>query len=401
MLLVKKWLNTYFKYWIYFLPVITLLLPLVCYPFLSTNQKINGYFIFTMTSSLGWFLALRRRENQLKTAAVQLLQTKIRKLTENNEGLRQIRASLEERQQETVQLQIQNQKIKNNLLRLQGLFMKTKGENQKLEALLVHRTEENQCLKIQIDSLMQECSEKTEEVQNLNRELTEALAYQQALNDEYQATFSEQRNMLDKRQVYIGKLENKVQDLMYEIRNLLQLESDIAENISSQEANAFTGDISFQLSNELKKIAFKAENIEAASSLTASRYIHRDTTLHNYSLECRQLFDSLREENLGMLFVYARQSQKAVFANTLFKAWTGYCVEDFLKFDSDIVISGRRLWMEDLLSSKENCSGKLVIKTKSHGPLPFRYCLMALNKGPLQHHVLGVLYPIHKEVIQS
>ncbi|WP_100934395.1 hypothetical protein [Candidatus Chlamydia corallus] len=401
MLLVKKWLYTYFKYWIYFLPVVALLLPLVCYPFLSINQKIYGYFVFTTISSLGWFLALRRRENQLKTAAVQLLQTKIRKLTENNEGLRQIRASLEERQQESAQLQIQSQKLKNNLFHLQGLFMKTKGENQKLETLLAHRTEENRCLKMQVDSLIQECSEKTEDVQALNRELAETLAYQQALNDEYQATFAEQRNMLDKRQVYIGKLENKVQDLMYEIRNLLQLESDMAENILSQESSAVTGDISLQLSSELKKIAFKAENIEAASSLTASRYLHTDTSLHNYSLECRQLFDSLREENLGMLFVYARQSQRAVFANALFKMWTGYCVEDFLKFGSDIVISGGKQWMEDLHSSREECSGRLVIKTRSHGHLPFRYCLMALNKGPLCYHVLGVLYPLHKEVFQD
>ncbi|EPP35137.1 hypothetical protein CP8484711_2340, partial [Chlamydia psittaci 84-8471/1] len=95
-----------------------------------------------------------------------------------------------------------------------------------------------------------------------------------------------------------------------------------------------------QLLSELKKIAFKMENIEVASSLTASRYIRSESSVHNYSLECRQLFDSLREENLGMLFVYTPQSQRAVFANSLFKTWTGYGVEDFLKMDEDVVVSG-------------------------------------------------------------
>ncbi|ANH78558.1 hypothetical protein [Candidatus Chlamydia sanziniae] len=400
MLLVKRWLCFCFKYRIYFFPLATLLLPLLCCFFLPPVQKNYGSFIFTTISSLGWFFAIRRRENQLKTAAVQLLQAKIRKLMENDEGLRQIRTSLEERQQETRQLQMENQKLKSQVFHAQGIFMKAKGENQQLETLAGRLKEENQCLQLQLDSLLQDCKEKSEESQHLGSELAETLAYQQALNDEYQATFEEQRSMLDRRQAYIGKLESKVQELMYEIRNLLQLESDVAENLPSQAMFSLAKDLPTQLSNELKKIAFKAENIEAASSLTASRYLRTDSNIHNYSLECRQLFDSLREENLGMLFIYAPQSQRAVFANSLFKTWTGCGVEDFFKMDSDIVVSGLKQWISDLHSHLlEGRFGKVVVKTKLHGPLSFYYCLTALNKGPLHHHVLGVLYPMRKNVL--
>lgn len=144
------------------------------------------------------------------------------------------------------------------------------------------------------------------------------------------------------------------------------------------------------------------ENIEVASSLTASRYIRSESSVHNYSLECRQLFDSLREENLGMLFVYTPQSQRAVFANSLFKTWTGYGVEDFLKMDEDVVVSGLPQWEADLrLYDRKERSGKIIIKTKNHGQIPFYYCLTVLNKGPLHNHVLGVLYPVRIDALRG
>ncbi|WP_201456475.1 hypothetical protein [Chlamydia sp. 17-3921] len=398
MLLIRRWFRAYSRYRIYFFPLLILLFPFICYPFLSSFQKKYSGIVFATISSLGWFFAVRYRENQLKTAAKHLLQAKIRKLTENNEGLRQIRMSLEERQQEIEQLKSQNQKLLNQLFHIQGIFSKTKNENQQLEIYASRLKDENQQQQIQLHTLLQQYKEKEEESVNLSRELAEMTSYQQALNDEYQATFVEQHTILNKRQAYIAKLESKVQDLMYEIRNLLQLESD-ASDLQSQGGSVLVRDLPSQLSNELKKIAFKIENIEVASSLTASRYMSTESTIHNYALECRELFDNLREENLGMLFVYAPQSRRAVFANSLFKTWTGYGIEDFFENDG-VVISGTRQWETDLQSHaiKERC-GKLVVKTKAQGPLPFYYCLTPLNKGPLYHHILGVLYPIRKGVL--
>ncbi|QEM74291.1 hypothetical protein DZK34_05130 [Chlamydia abortus] len=401
MLFVKKIFHPIARYHNYLFPIVAFLLPLVCLPFLSNSQKKYTYFVFSIISLVGWFFSIGLREKQLKTAAGQLLQTKIRKIIEKDEGLRKICESVEERQYESQQLRSQNQKLLNQLLHVRGVFMKTKSDMQKLEGLVAHLREENQCLQLQLDALSQECREKEEESRELNRELAEALAYQQVLNEEYQATFTEQHNMLDVRQVYIGKLESKVQDLMCEIRNLLQLESNIVENLP-RHAIATSQELPKQLLSELKKIAFKMENIEAASSLTASRYIRSESSVHNYSLECRQLFDNLREENLGMLFVYAPQSQRAVFANSLFKTWTGYGVEDFLKMDEDVVISGLPQWKADLrLYDRQERSGKIIIKTKNHGQIPFYYCLTILNKGPLHNHVLGVLYPVRIDALRG
>ncbi|WP_375793774.1 hypothetical protein O1W69_01590 [Chlamydia sp. 12-01] len=398
---VKKFFHPISRYYNYLFPVAAFLFPLICLPFLSTSQKKYSYFIFLIVSSLGWFFSIGLREKQLKTAASQLLQTKIRKIVEKDEGLRKIYESVEERQHESQQLRSQNQKLLNQLLQVRDVFMRTKSDTQKLEGLVARLREENQCLQLQLDALSQECREKEEESQQLNRELADALAYQQVLNEEYQATFAEQHNMLDVRQVYIGKLESKVQDLMCEIRNLLQLESNFVESLPKQAA-ANSQELPKQLFSELKKIAFKVENAEAASSLTASRYIRSESSVHNYSLECRQLFDNLREENLGMLFVYAPQSQRAVFANSLFKTWTGYGVEDFLNADGDVIISGLPQWEIDLrLHDRQERSGKIIIKTKNHGQIPFYYCLTILNKGPLHNHILGVLYPVRMDALRG
>ncbi|BAE80783.1 conserved hypothetical protein [Chlamydia felis Fe/C-56] len=398
---VKKFFHPISRCYNYFFPVAVFLLPLVFLPFFSPSQKKYGYFIFSIISSVGWFFSIGLREKQLKMAAGHLLQAKIRKIVEKDEGLRKICESVEERQNESRQLRSQNQKLLNQLLQVRSVFMKSKSDTQRLEGLVAHLREENQCLQLQLDALTQECREKEEQSQQLNRELAEALAYQQVLNEEYQATFTEQHNMLDMRQVYIGKLESKVQDLMCEIRNLLQLESSMVESLPRQ-ATTNSQELPKQLLSELKKIAFKVENAEAASSLTTSRYIRSESSVHNYSLECRQLFDNLREENLGMLFVYSSQSQRAVFANSLFKTWTGYGVEDFLHADGDLVVSGLSQWETDLrLHDRQERSGKIIIKTKTHGQIPFYYCLTVLNKGPLHNHVLGVLYPARVDALRG
>ncbi|WP_348663457.1 hypothetical protein [Chlamydia vaughanii] len=398
---VKKFFHPLLRYCNYLFPLAAFLLPLICLPFFSAFQKVYSYFIFSIISSAGWVFAIIRREKQLKAAAGQLLQTKIRKIVEKDEGLRKICATVEERQHESQQLKSQNQKLLNQLLLARGAFMKSKSEAQQAEGVIGRLKEENQCLQLQLDALFQECKEKEEEGQRLNRELADALAYQQVLNEEYQATFEEQHSMLDMRQVYIGKLESKVQDLMCEIRNLLQLESNMVESLP-RKAAASAKDLPQQLLSELKKIAFRVENAEAASSLTASRYIRSESSICNYSLECRQLFDSLREENLGMLFVYAPRSKRAVFANSLFKTWTGYGVEDFLTMDGDVVVSGLAQWEADLrLHDRQERSGKIIIKTKNHGQTPFYYCLTVLNKGPLRNHILGVLYPVHADALRG
>lgn len=398
---VEKIFHYVLKHYYYFFPLTASLFPLILFSYFSKFPWGYPYFVVVFSSSIGWFLVIICKERQLKAAASHLLQTKIRKIIEKDEGLRKVCASVEEGRQESLRLRSHNQKLSNQLLLARNAFIKTKTESQQWEVLTSQLKEENQCLRLQLDALSQEHKEKEEERQRLHRELADALTYQQVLNEEYQATFEEQHNMLDIRQSYIGKLEAKVQDLMCEIRNLLQLDSAAIGSFPKKSLPS-SKDLPSQLLLELKKIAFKVENTEAASSLTASRYIRSESSVRNYSLECRQLFDSLREESLGMLFVYSPHAKRAVFANSLFKVWTGHGIEDFFAMDEDIVVSGLSRWEADLrIQDRKERSGKLVIKTKNHGHAPFYYCLTVLHKGPLHNHVLGVLHPVHKDVLQG
>ncbi|EPP34867.1 hypothetical protein CP10139811_0696 [Chlamydia ibidis] len=399
---VKKILCPISQYRNSFFFTIAYCLPISCLPFFPTSQTKYSYLIFSIISSTGWLFAIGRREKQLKAATNQLLQKKINKIIEGDEGLRQIRDSINAKKHESELLKRQNQKLLNQMICIRDAFLKSKQDTQQIETTTNLLREENHRLQLQLDALSQECKEKTGENQQLSRELAETLAYQQALNEEYQATFAEQHSMLDKRQIYIGKLESKVQDLMCEIQNLLQLESRMANNLSQPSVFSTNQDNSSQLLLELKKIAFKVENAGATTSLTASRYLHTDTGIQNYSLECRQLFENLREENLGMIFIYSKKSRRHVFANSLFKTWTGHSVEDFLNTNEGVVVSGIEQWETDLyLHGRQESLGKVVVNTRLYGHIPFHYCLTTLNKGPLHNHVLGVLYPVHSSALRG
>ena len=380
------------RYFHYLPPVLAILLPIGSWPFLSEQQWRYGYFLFPVVSSLGWLFAIGLRERQLRAAAGQLLEAKIRKLTEQDEGLRNIRETIEKRQKEANRLKLHNDKLVERLGQAREVFIQAKGRYDHMEELSRKLKEENQQLHMQLEAVVRERNEQMAENRELRQELKETLAYQQELHDEYQATFVEQHSMLDKRQAYIGNLEAKVQDLMCELRNLLQLEMEAKTDLPGRPVAS--RDVVAQLVQEFRKIVFRVETTEAADSLTALRYTRTDPAAHNYSLACRQLFDGLREESLGMLFIYAPFARRVLFANALFTDWTGYGLEDFLNKDGDVVLEGFASWERDLLTeSRTERSVKIVVKTKAFGPTPFYYCVVTLSKGPLAKHTFGVLYP--------
>ncbi|AAF39699.1 hypothetical protein C6H88_04680 [Chlamydia muridarum str. Nigg] len=388
----QKFYHCVSRYFHYLPPVLAILLPVGSWPFLSEQQWRYSYFLFPVVSSLGWLFAIGLRERQLRAAAGQLLETKIRKLTERDEGLKNIRETIEKRQKEANRLKLHNDKLVERLGQAREVVIQAKGRYDHMEEKSRKLHEENKQLQMQLEAAVRERNEKILENQELRQELKETLAYQQELHDEYQATFVEQHNMLDKRQAYIGNLEAKVQDLMCELRNLLQLEVGAKTELPGRPMAS--RDVVAQLVLEFRKIVFRVETTEAADSLTALRYTRTDPSAHNYSLACRQLFDDLREENLGMLFIYAPFAQRVLFANALFKDWTGHGLEDFLNKEGDVVLEGFAQWERDLLTeSRTERSGKIVIKTKAFGATPFYYCVVTLDKGPLAEHVLGVLYP--------
>ena len=214
------------RYFHYLPPVLAILLPIGSWPFLSEQQWRYGYFLFPVVSSLGWLFAIGLRERQLRAAAGQLLEAKIRKLTEQDEGLRNIRETIEKRQKEANRLKLHNDKLVERLGQAREVFIQAKGRYDHMEEMSRKLKEENQQLHMQLEAVVRERNEQMAENRELRQELKETLAYQQELHDEYQATFVEQHSMLDKRQAYIGNLEAKVQDLMCELRNLLQLEME-------------------------------------------------------------------------------------------------------------------------------------------------------------------------------
>lgn len=289
------------------------------------------------------------------------------------------------------QYQEKNTFLLSSLYKIRDAFVSS-GKDQYIEKMLRALREENQHLRKQVKVLEQRSAHLLKENASLSQEVESAFLYQQELHDEYQATFQEQSYMLERRQAYIGKLEVKIQDLVDELKQLFSLDySQISKH--PKPWGASSKNFALQLLNNLKQIAFKIENIRSSLSFT------QDTGLpvHNYVLEHRQLLDFLRDEQLGMLFIYSSHKKRLLFSHQLFKDWTGYHGEDFFKFKDKIISNPSWLSNEQLTNYGCNC-GQIVIQTKMSGNQPFHYAVVSLNKGLFNNHLLGVFYPMGEEL---
>lgn len=228
------------------------------------------------------------------------------------------------------------------------------------------------------------------ENQQLKHELEENFLYQQTLNDEYQATFLEQSSLLEKRQVYIDKLEMKVQDLMEDVKGFFSLDSHRLR-LPSQVCTPLSRSFSLKLLNDLKATAFKLENF--CEAFLRGKGEERFSA-HPYSLECRQIFSSLREESSGLVFIYCSRTSSVIFAHPLFKEWTGYHGGDFFAQREKIIVSSDSRFVDDACLKQGPHHGQMIVQTKHSGKRTFHYAVLILNKGVFYHHHLGLLHPM-------
>lgn len=231
------------------------------------------------------------------------------------------------------------------------------------------------------------------ENQQLKQEMEENFLYQQALNDEYQATFLEQSYLLERRQAYIGKLELKIQDLMDDVKDFFCLDSKRLRT-PPQVCAPSSRNFSLKLLNDLKQMAFKIENIHVPSSMAE---FYEEPLVHYHSLECRQLFDVLREEELGLLFIYCPCNQRVIFAHPLFREWTGYHGGEFFSQREKIIVSNSHWLADEQIRKQGHSHGQLLVQVKQSGKRWFHYAVLTLNKGLFHHHYLGLLHPMIHE----
>lgn len=235
---------------------------------------------------------------------------------------------------------------------------------------------------------------------------------------EMQGRFDEWQLEMEKKQRYSGQLENKIRDLSYEIKTLLQL-ADIEEETDEiastgiepmivQEERvlyaetAKSGSLLVQetvLRETRDAAALLRRSIDVAQKMTGSQYFgYRTSSLatHPYTLDLRHLFDRLRGETGGLVIVYSQKEERILFVNDFVQEWLGWIPEKFTQSFSQYVQEGMEEWTEALgqLALYKESEARLVLRDKEGEDLPVHCLLGLIPTGLFRGYVIGVIYSV-------
>jgi uncharacterized protein YhaN len=297
-----------------------------------------------------------------------------------------------------------------------------RGEEQALQALVV---KEDAVEKIQKE--LQKALQQREEYQNQIHHSRDQVGQKESLIHEYQQTISEQRGIIEKKQQYISKLENKVKDLSYEVKTLLQL-GDLGNATSMSPGTQDQGlahpvmDI-FQPTDEnpdldnlyrdlpvssdkrvlsqydatvhLHKCIDVAKKLTGASHLAGNQSRFLDLSVDSYAIDLRRLIDSLRNENAATILLYSIKENKLLFVNNQIKTLVGWSPEKFMKDFPNLIQEGVSEWKHAVksLPEKGEANIRMILKTKNNENAVVHCVLGEIPDGVFKDHVVAIFYP--------
>lgn len=284
---------------------------------------------------------------------------------------------------------------------LQSSIVKCKAEVNELNLEMDTKLSEIRLAYLEFEDLRKEYHRLEEEYRHFKQEVREKETQKEAVLSEYQLTIQEQRGIIEKKQRYILQLENRIKDLMYEIRSLLQLDPPVAEtlppiDLSNKEEvhNYYLGDSTslFDLDLQLERYVELAESFTGATHLGGKEPRFLDNS-NSYTIDLRRLFDALRDEMTGIIFLFSMSEKKILFANNCVKNLLGYSSEKFVKDFPHLVKAGLRIWQEALQQIHKTGTKRVQMIFLDRGGNEVRLeCEMKLiTKGPFMHHVMGLI----------
>lgn len=378
--------------------------------FLLESAYAKKTVLFTLIGAFSTALVvlwlLRVWESKMKRAARRLLEAKIKELQE---------APLESHQKEILRLQTMLADVQkgyeHQIDLLQTSVTKSKTRIDELTHGMEQKLEEMRVAYLEFEDLRKEYSRLEDEYQRLQEDATHRLRHKEGLIAEYQHTIQEQRAVIEKKQRYIGRLEGKVKDLMYEIRSLLHLEEappdaniplDLVDQDEKTIAEMYlpspdrSHSTTFDLSTQLERYIGIAQKFTGADHLG---YVGgkgpRFSDSSSYAIDLRRLFDSFRDETTGLLLIYSPLEQKLLFVNNFVKHLLGWPPEKFLKDFSQLVEMGYKEWGDAIerLSSVREAQTKLVIRGKNGDKILFTCTMGVIYQGPFTNHVVMLCAP--------
>jgi len=364
----------------------------------SEKSRAPALLLALAIGAGGGWLALRTWERKMKRAVSGLVKVRLQKIQEgaNFEG------RIAEYQAEINRLKQHVQDVRtgyeHQIDLLNAAAEKSKGEVQALHTDMDEKLEQMRVAYLEFEDLRKEFHRLEEERTKSNEEHLRKLQHKDSLITEYQRTISEQRMILEKKQGYIGKLEGKVSDLMYEIRSLLQLEDASSSatppvDLSSQAMVDYyipkpktSTPAPLDLSLQLQKFIDKAEH------LTGAEHLGGRFGIENLAIDQRRLYDQLRDETAGMIFIYSPADKKFVFVNNAVKTLLGWGSDTFMKDFPRLVTGGYPAWKEALSSAiaMKGGSSQVTLQSKAGKQIRFSCGMGGVSKGPFGSYVIGL-----------
>lgn len=269
-------------------------------------------------------------------------------------------------------------------------------EFQILQLQIEKKQEEMRQAYLEFEDLRQEYHRLEEEYRLFKKEKADENSRREKVVGEYKTTIFEQRAVIEKKQVYITELENRVRDLMYEMRCLLQLEEPVStalppiDMLNREEVHDYYMGSrlpTFDLDMELSRIVDLAEAFTGANHL-GSRFLKSASSL---SIDLRRLFDLLKDETSGILFFYSVSQKRMLFANNYVKILLGFSPDKFVNDFPSLVIAGLRILNEAFTKLQGSKRLSLVLATKSGEEKKVDCEIKLIQKGPFAGNIIGMI----------
>lgn len=237
----------------------------------------------------------------------------------------------------------------------------------------------------------------------LNEDLHNQLDKKETILGEYRHTLREQRKIIEKKQEEVNVLQIRVNDLKYELENLLKLKKDPSpshsfiesskENIAEGENLLYKSSLADSVQVKLDRYVKMATRLNGAKHFAGKDSKYSELSLGSLIIDQRRLFDRLQNEESSAILVYSREEGQIVFVNPCIKELLGWSPERFVKDFSFLIQKGQDEWNEALEDVKldHQKSIRLLLKTRSGKDTLVTCHLKEVSEGVFKSYVLGIL----------
>lgn len=328
---------------------------------------------------------------------------------------------IETEPQESEEVEYLYQEVESLEKTIEKLQKELENVNQRNEEF----TKEKQSDKKELQNVRSEKEHYLIELENLDKEFEsykhsseEAIESERGQLEDALKTIAELRQSIDNKQRQNEKLDQKIKDLTYEIKTLLQIadmsssnESDTEGSTISEAASEYQVNIheeentsendTQQLQDpnaakaQLKRCVDIAQKITGSQHFSTQKSRFGDFALDSYALDLRRLCDTLRSENNNTVFVYSPKEKRLLFINNQVRDLLGWAPDKFVQDFDHIVQEGMFEWNNSVsqLSTFNQLQTRFVMKTKSGKDLLIHCQLGLIPTGVFKSNVIGVLYP--------